>query len=158
MHTLCYCKSQQPFASCCEPYLQKKQIPLSALELMRSRYSAYYIGDVHYLEHTTYQHTWKEEELSFIQAWAENSFWQHLEILQSDETMVEFKAYYIYEGRQHLHHEKSTFCQEDEEWKYVEGEIYEDKVAFSRNEKCICGSDDKYKRCCAKRLGTIAKN
>ncbi|HFD14610.1 MAG TPA: hypothetical protein ENJ34_04815, partial [Epsilonproteobacteria bacterium] len=31
--------------------------------------------------------------------------------------------------------------------------IYEDKVEFLRNEKCICGSGDKYKRCCFKRLG-----
>ena len=29
-------------------------------------------------------------------------------------------------------------------WKYVDGEIYGDRVEFERNSKCICGSGLKY--------------
>jgi len=148
----CYCKSGLLFADCCEPILRVEKIAKTPLELMRSRYSAYCLGDVNYLQATTYNHTWSDEELKFIQDWADNSFWQHLEIVSSEEDIVEFKAYYIYQQKQHLHHEKSTFIKVKDIWKYVDGEIYEDKISFLRNEVCICGSGKKYKRCCFKKI------
>jgi len=150
MQQHCYCKSNKPFSQCCEPFLRVLEVPKSALELMRSRYSAYCLGDVNYLQATTHDHTWTDEELKFIQDWADNSFWQHLEIVDASEELVEFKAYYIFDGKQHMHHEKSTFIKINDMWKYVDGEIYEDKVEFLRNSPCICGSGDKYKRCCLK--------
>ncbi len=149
----CYCKSGLSFSECCEPVLRVEQVPSTALSLMRSRYSAYCLGDVNYLQATTHDHTWTDEELKFIQDWADNSFWQHLEIVDFTEDMVEFKAYYIFENRQHLHHEKSVFKKVNDMWKYVDGEIFEDKVEFLRNRQCICGSGLKYKRCCFKKIG-----
>jgi len=148
----CYCKSGLNFGECCEKYLRVLEVPKTALALMRSRYSAYCIGDVNYLQATTHNHTWSDEELKTIQDWSDNSFWQHLEIVNYDEKSVEFKAYYIYEKKQHLHHEKSSFLKVNDMIKYVDGEIYEDKVNFLRNEKCICGSGNKYKRCCFKKI------
>ena len=148
----CYCKSGLSFIECCEPLLRVEKVAKTPLDLMRSRYSSYCLGDVNYLKATTHDHTWSDEELKFIQDWADNSIWQHLEIVSSIGDMVEFKAYYIFEGKQHLHHEKSTFLKVKDMWKYVDGVIYEDSVSFLRNEKCICGSGEKYKRCCFKRL------
>jgi len=148
----CYCKSGKIFSECCEPILKVLEIPQTALALMRSRYSAYCLGDVNYLQATTHDVTWTDEELKFIQDWADNSEWQHLEIVNFSEDVVEFKAYYIFEGKQHLHHEKSSFKKVNDMWKYIDGDIYEDKVTFLRNEKCICGSGTKYKRCCFKKL------
>ncbi len=148
----CYCKSGLNFAECCEPILRVEQVAQTALSLMRSRYSAYCLGDVNYLQATTHDHTWTDEELKFIQDWADNSFWQHLEIVDFSDDMVEFKAYYIFENVQHLHYERSTFLKVNDMWKYVDGEIYEDKVTLLRNETCICGSGKKYKRCCATRI------
>jgi len=152
MQQLCYCKSQKPFRECCEPILRVEKVAHTASELMRSRYSAYCLGDVNYLQATTHDHTWTDEELKFIQDWADNSTWQHLDIVDASEDMVEFKAYYIFEGKQHLHHEKSTFLKVNDMWKYVDGEIFEDKVNLLRNSACICGSGQKYKRCCATKL------
>lgn len=148
----CYCKSGLLFSQCCEPILRVLEVAPTAEALMRSRYSAYCLGDVNYLQATTHDHTWSDKELKFIQDWADNSFWQHLEVLDVSEAMVEFKAYYIFEGKQHMHHEKSTFIKINDIWKYVDGEIYEDKVSFLRNETCICGSGKKYKRCCFTKL------
>jgi len=148
----CYCKSGLNFTECCEPILRVQKVATTALSLMRSRYSAYCLGDVNYLQATTHDHTWSDEELKFIQDWADNSFWQHLEIVDFNDEMVEFKAYYIFDKKQHLHHEKSTFVKINDMYKYVDGEIYEDKVAFTKNEKCICGSGLKYKRCCFPKL------
>jgi len=119
---------------------------------MRSRYSAYCLGDVNYLQATIHDHTWSDEELKFIQDWADNSTWQHLEIVEYSEETVEFKAYYIFDGKQHMHHEKSAFLKVNDMWKYVDGDIYEDRVNILRNEVCICGSGKKYKRCCATKL------
>lgn len=150
----CYCKSQKKFSECCEPILRVDRVANSALELMRSRYSAYCLGDVNYLQATTHDHTWTDEELKFIQDWADNSFWQHLDVVYYDEEVVEFKAYYVFEGKQHMHHEKSAFKKVSDMWKYVDGEIYEDKVEFLRNVTCICGSGQKYKRCCFKKLSS----
>ncbi|SFZ98144.1 UPF0225 protein YchJ [hydrothermal vent metagenome] len=149
----CYCKSGLEFSKCCEPILRVDEVADSALKLMRSRYSAYCIGDVNYLQATTDNRTWSDEELKFIQNWADNSFWQHLEIVSYSEDIVEFKAYYIFEKKQHLHHEKSIFKKVNDMWKYVDGDIYEDKVEILRNSPCICGSGLKYKRCCFKKIG-----
>ena len=153
----CYCKSGLTFSHCCEPLLSVLEVAPSAEALMRSRYSAYCVGDVLYLQATTHDHSWSDEELKFIQDWADNSVWQHLEIIDSSEETVEFKAYYIFEGKQHVHHEKSTFLKVNDMWKYVDGVVFEDKVSFLRNDKCICGSGEKYKRCCFKKLTTSAK-
>jgi SEC-C motif-containing protein len=148
----CYCKSGKPFNLCCEPIIKAEVIPATPLELMRSRYSAYNVGDVYYLQATTHDHVWSDEELKFIQDWADNSTWQHLEIIEAVENIVEFKAYYIYAGKQHVHHERSNFAKINDMFKYVDGEVYEDKVAFSRNDLCICGSGKKYKRCCGMKV------
>jgi len=148
----CYCKSGLDFSKCCEPVLRGLEAPPTALALMRSRYSAYCLGDVSYLQTTTLDHIWSDEELKFIQDWADNSYWQHLEIVDYGEDVVEFKAYYIYKGIQHMHHERSVFLKVDDIWKYADGDIYEDKIGFLRNEQCICGSGRKYKRCCALKL------
>jgi len=148
----CYCKSGKAFLECCEPYLRVLDVPQTPEALMRSRYSAYCMGDVNYLQATTYDTMWTDEELKFIQDWADHSFWQHLDVLNVLENTVEFKAYYIFEKKQHMHHEKSTFLKVNDMWKYVDGEIYEDKVDFLRNNKCICGSGEKYKRCCFKKI------
>ena len=150
----CYCKSGKNFTLCCQPILRVDIVPNTALELMRSRYSAYCLGDVNYLQATTHDHTWSDEELKFIQDWADKSLWQHLEIVEYAEEMVEFKAYYIFEGKQHLHHERSSFKKVNDIYKYLDGEVYEDKVTFSKNEKCICGSKQKYKRCCFRHLSS----
>jgi len=149
----CYCKSGLSFSECCEPILRVEKVAPTALSLMRSRYTAYCLGDVNYLQATTYNHSWSDEELKFIQNWADNSFWQHLEIVDYSDDIVEFKAYYIFEKKQHLHHEKSMFKKVNDMWKYIDGEIYEDSVEFLRNSACICGSGLKYKRCCFKKLG-----
>jgi len=148
----CYCKSGLKFFECCEPILRVDKIATSALSLMRSRYSAYCLGDVNYLQVTTDDHTWTDEELKFIQDWADNSFWQHLEIVEHSEDMVEFKAYYVFEKKQHVHHERSVFKVVNDMWKYIDGEIFEDNITFLRNKQCICGSGLKYKRCCFKKI------
>jgi len=46
--------------------------------------------------------------------------------------------------------EKSSFIQEDQSWKYVDAiKLSIDEISIpNRNDKCICLSDKKYKKCC----------
>lgn len=115
---------------------------------MQSRYEAYARADIDYIIKTSCKEL-AQEDISFLSTWAKESHWQHLEIVNSSEDIVEFKAYYIFERKQFIHHEKSFFKKrEDGSWCYEDGEFFESKPNFGRNDTCICGSGKKYKKCC----------
>ena len=118
---------------------------------MRSRYTAYTLCNIDYINKTFTGNLTKQEKEE-IKEWSQNSTWQHLEIVNFTNNTVEFKAYYIYNNKQMLHHELSTFVKQDDIWLYDKGEIFNTKVNISKNAKCICGSGKKYKACCMKML------
>lgn len=122
---LCYCNSQKAFEDCCEPFIKGLKKAPTAETLMRSRYSAYATHQADYLVETTHvsQRTLHSKE--DILLWATSNQWQKLEVLKATETTVEFKAYYLdLNKNQQIHHEFSTFLQEDGVWYYVDGEYH----------------------------------
>jgi len=135
----------------CRAVIEGKIKAKNALELMQSRYYAYKNANIEYIQKTQLD-IWSKIEADEASRWAANSFWQHLEIISHSETEIEFKAYYIYTGKQELIHELSTFVKQGDNWLYKSGIIYETKADIARNSKCICGSGKKYKQCCLKRL------
>jgi SEC-C motif-containing protein len=123
--TNCYCGSNKPFINCCEPFLLDTQKAPTAEALMRSRYSAYAVQNVDYLISTTHPSTRKYHNKKDTLAFAIENHWMKLEIINSSETIVEFKAYYLDNNlKAQIHHEKSTFKKEDDSWYYVDGEFY----------------------------------
>src|SRR5687767_14362836 len=50
--TVCPCGSQRPYAECCAPYHRGEREPPNAEALMRSRYSAFAVGEADYLLRT----------------------------------------------------------------------------------------------------------
>ncbi|MEG2588042.1 MAG: YchJ family metal-binding protein, partial [Cetobacterium sp.] len=101
--------------------------------------------------------SWEETE-----EWSKNSEWLGLEIIniedgtENDEDgLVEFKATYMENGKEVVHHEKSLFVKKDGKWYYrqwlplQETIVKENKVG--RNDLCVCGSGKKYKKCCGKK-------
>lgn len=144
---LCYCKSEKNFDACCEPYLQGKTTPSTPLELMRSRYSAYVLGDGEYLVATTTSENRYENDIALIKEYAKSVVWLHLEIITSTPNTVEFKAYYRDKSGIVLQHEQSYFVQENGRWFYTRGDIFHTKI--ERNAPCPCQSGKKYKKCCA---------
>ncbi|MDA3907924.1 MAG: YchJ family metal-binding protein [Sulfurimonas sp.] len=110
-------------------------------ELMRSRYEAFVKEDWNYLQETSV-HQKKEEfnDISSIQ-------WLKLDVIDANENIVEFKAYYKEKGQVNVLHEKSNFVKVDGLWKYLDGELF--KSIIQRNELCPCGSGKKFKKCCA---------
>ncbi len=97
----------------------------TAEELMRSRYTAYAVGDVDYLWQTWHPRT-RPESLT-----ASGEQWTGLEILettaggQGDEVgEVEFRAHYHRNRRSGTLHERSHFAVRARRWFYVDGEMF----------------------------------
>lgn len=92
---------------------------------MRSRYSAYCTHNADYLVATTHISTRRFHKKEDILSWAIQNNWLKLDVIQSTENIVEFKAYYIDSSLQtHCHHEKSTFKKEGGQWYYVDGDFF----------------------------------
>lgn len=155
----CPCCSGVKFEECCGPIL-KTESATTALDLMRSRYSAYFFGDAEYLYNTNHPNTRETSALEEIKQWSAENNWTKLEIInvenggkKEEKGFVEFKAYFTDKNRRdQVHYEKSTFLKENGKWFYLDGIANPRKPIFnkriSRNDPCSCGSGKKYKKCC----------
>ncbi len=119
----CPCGSGQLLADCCAPYLAGTALPPTAKALMRSRYTAYALGDFAYL-----RATWHSSTRPTNLAFEPGLKWVSLEILATDgggpnenDGLVEFIARYKLKGRAFRLHERSRFVREDGAWRYVDG-------------------------------------
>jgi len=144
----CYCKSKKEFSECCETYLSGDKKASSALELMRSRYSAYVVGNGHYIVNTASKEARYEDDIALIEEYATSVRWLGLEIVKAEKNVVEFKAYYEDNNGLHVQHERSNFIFEDGIWLYKDGKLFNSKI--ERNTLCPCQSGKKYKKCCKK--------
>lgn len=108
------------YANCCGRFIDGGNIPQTAEQLMRSRYSAYVLCKEAYLKATWHASTRPAEELA-----QEGTKWLGLEVRKhvpaGDEATVEFVARYKIGGRAHRLHEVSRFVREDGNWFYVDG-------------------------------------
>ena len=123
----CPCGSGKKFANCCARFLIQQQRAKTAEQLMRSRFSAYYLGGFgDYLLATWHPAT--SRQLNAIDLSHKTCDWQRLEVMaksqQGDTAMVEFKAYFLNAtGEIESMHEKSNFCRVAGIWLYVGGEL-----------------------------------
>lgn len=95
----------------------------TAEALMRSRFSAFAVGDVDYLLRT-WDSTTRPRDLTLDPG----QRWQRLEIVDTDgggllhtEGTVEFRAHYRQGGRRGVLHERSRFRREGGQWVYLDG-------------------------------------
>lgn len=118
------------FAQCCGRYIDGGEAAPRALELMRSRYSAYVVSATDYLRATWAPHTCPTD-LDTDPAAADAPRWLGLQIkafaeTDADHATVEFVARYKVGGRAHRLHELSRFVRgEDGCWRYVDGDVSE---------------------------------
>jgi SEC-C motif-containing protein len=112
----CPCGSGSPYAACCAPLHRGVRQAATALELMRSRYAAYAVGDADYVFRTWHPRT-RPDRLDL----GDGSEWQRLEIDGYGEDWVEFTAHHSGGAL----HERSRFEQRAGRWLYVDGEIDE---------------------------------
>jgi len=144
----CICGLEKSYDECCGAIIDAKKIASSPEELMRSRYSAYVKTNAEYLIESSAKENRCDEDIKFIEEFANSVTWLKLDVLKAKNNQVEFKAYYRDGNDIKVLHENSTFIQEDGIWFYKDGELFNSKV--ERNESCPCGSGKKFKKCCAK--------
>jgi SEC-C motif-containing protein len=124
----CPCNPKNLYAACCKIAHNDIQAVTTAEQLMRSRYSAFALADVEYLQrshHSSLRPSRKEARE--LKRWTQSVEWIKLEILQSqegssnDETgAVEFKAFYLENGSVQVIHEHSKFCKDNGHWVYLD--------------------------------------
>lgn len=123
--TRCPCLSGLPYDECCGPLHHGERTAATAEALMRSRYSAFAVGDLAYLL-TTWHRSTRPRTVDLDAA----VVWRRLEVLRTDRGgpfdttgTVEFRASYSDpRGRGSLH-EVSRFVREDGAWTYVDGSV-----------------------------------
>lgn len=156
----CPCGSGRAYADCCEPYVTGAAPAPTAEALMRSRYSAYAVGNLDHLERTQLAGDW---DRASAETWSRNSQWLGLDVLATEaggpddqEGSVEFVARFAMQGVPQEHREAARFGRVDGKWMYVEGEVSggqpvrREAPKIGRNEPCPCGSGKKFKKCCGR--------
>lgn len=123
--TRCPCGSGDTYPACCERFHRGEITAPTAQALMRSRFSAFAMGQAGYLldtwDRSTHPGTLELDDRR----------WTRLEIVATvaggpfDVTgIVEFRAHYRAAGTAGVLHERSSFRRADGQWRYIGGEIH----------------------------------
>ena len=146
---VCPCGSKAPYAECCLPFIDGSKLAEEPQVLMRSRYTAFCVNAIKYL-----QDTWHPETLPEDLGNDEPNNWVSLEIIEFDhdeeEGEVEFKASLIYDDKLETLHERSLFLFEQGKWLYHSGEFLNDGGhvrKLKKGEPCPCDSGKSFKNC-----------
>ena len=122
----CPCGSNNSYADCCERAHKNLSQVATAEQLMRSRYSAFVLGNGKYLMDSHHSSTRPIKERKSIEAWAKSVCWIRLEILDKEkggindqQGTVTFNAYFLENGQVEVIHEKSDFVKENGLWMYM---------------------------------------
>ncbi len=119
---------------------------------MRSRYTAYCLGQVDYLM-ATHHPTRRTSDSRPLADTINRVTWLGLTVVAAHQGQpadktgeVEFVAVYREGDRTAQLHERSQFRQQRGRWFYLEGDLLP-PVQPKRNEPCWCGSGKKFKHC-----------
>jgi SEC-C motif domain protein len=151
----CPCGSNNSYDNCCGQFILHHQIPSSALQLMRSRYTAYTQGNISYIQTTMKGSAALNFNVKEAKDWSLKVIWLDLTILGTSQILdnqatIHFKARYIENNQLCFLKEKSIFEKFDSKWYYTSGTPTFSQKAISKNGLCPCGSNKKFKRCCYK--------
>ncbi|MGE2717781.1 YchJ family protein [Mycolicibacterium litorale] len=121
----CPCGTGESYGRCCKPLHEGQRQAETAQELMRSRYSAYAVGDLDYVWRTWHPRT----RPSSLTPDTETQ-WVGLEVVDTvaggrddDTGEVEFLAHYRAGRRSGTLHERSRFAVRARRWFYLDGEV-----------------------------------
>lgn len=168
------------YQNCCQPYhdaFYNDEVDKvngikaeTAERLMRTRYSAFVLVKPEYIVKTTLPAQQALFDVQSIESWAKETDWAGLEIVEHTPKLgkrhaqVEFKAYFNVAGNaennlektRQAHHELSAFVKiknktaKSERWYFLDPTV---AMTISQKQPCICGSGEKFKRCCGSYLG-----
>lgn len=147
----CPCGTGKIYTACCGLFISSLTKPATPEELMRSRYTAYTQVNIDYILRTMKSPASDNFDAQDTREWAKKIIWTGLDVVKTshDELkgIVEFFAYYLLDGKKHILHEISDFIFDNGSWFYISGTQPQEKIG--RNDKCPCGSQKKYKKCCS---------
>lgn len=166
----CYCGRPTLYQQCCAPLHQGLQQATTPEQLMRSRFSAYFLKLVPYIANTYHHSKQSDDALQEISAFAEGAIFLSLQVIATagsegfsgiaaqpatytDRTnvttgYVHFIARFLIKDQLHLLEEQSRFVQEQQVWSYLDGVLLPHAVVkIGRNDSCPCGSGKKFKVC-----------
>ncbi len=119
----CPCESGLLYKRCCSELHSGRVLAQTALQLMRSRYSAFALGNAEYLVKS-----WHPDTRPASLTIDETQRWIGLKIktvshggAKEDEGSVEFVARYKVQGKAHRLQENSRFRRLDGQWYYFDG-------------------------------------
>ncbi len=131
-NNMCPCGSLKKYKKCCKPFHDRITFPTTALELMKSRYSAFSVCNPEYIIFTTHEENpdftsnieqWKKSIVSF----SRNTKFEKLEILDfvdtEEESFVTFKVTLFQDNEDISFTERSRFLKVNNIWQYVDGEF-----------------------------------
>jgi len=116
----CPCGSGKKYKKCCQIF-HKGSYPKDVLTLMKSRYSAFAVGDVKYIIKTATN----QNDYDDLKSFSDSCEFKKLEILEYSDDTVTFKATIFCDKVDNSFTEKSKFIKVDGFWKYDSGEIFE---------------------------------
>lgn len=128
----CPCSSGKPYRDCCRPLHQKARSADSAVELMRSRYSAFALGEIEYLVETLHpQHadlkSSPDELRASLRSTCRGFRFTGLTVEEAldegaDRAHVTFLARLFEKGADRSFRERSAFERTADGWRYLSGE------------------------------------
>ena len=122
----CPCGSAKPLDLCCRRFISGGAVPETPEELMRSRYTAYALGDEQYLKKTWYPGSMPPGGITLDRRAVK---WVRLDVIRHEEDgpdgVVEFVAHCKVNGRAQKLHETSRFLKEGGRWYYLDGTFSE---------------------------------
>ncbi|WP_166983741.1 YchJ family protein [Paramicrobacterium fandaimingii] len=120
----CPCGSGDIFSGCCGPALSGGKPAPTAVQLMRSRFTAFVLGNTEHL-----LRTWHSTTRPSTLTLDAGIVWTRLDIFEvraggpfDEEGTVHFVAQYRSADGRGRQEEKSTFVRENGSWYYVDGE------------------------------------
>lgn len=154
------------YQQCCAPLHSGVATADTPEALMRSRYSAYALGLYDYIVATYVTAERVKLTVNDIATSSAQTTWIGLQVLNSKILPqsvndagqiygeVEFKVFYSEAKSLYCLHERSTFIQEDTQWRYQNGVFLAQNgaIKLNRNDPCCCGSSKKFKQCCLLKL------
>lgn len=127
---LCPCQTGKAYTACCGRYVETTVPAPTAEALMRSRYTAYTLVKIPYIERTQLPPVANHFDPIASAEWARSAQWLGLRVKRawSDPNntalaYVEFIASFITSGKKQQIYEISEFIQLEQHWYYLSGVV-----------------------------------
>ncbi|SEA41009.1 YchJ family protein [Alkalimonas amylolytica] len=151
----CYCGSGLSYSHCCQPYHSGLRQAETCEQLMRSRYSAFCLKELPYLQLSCVAELQVEQSPEQMRDFVSQVHFVRLQLLplphvvfSNDEGYVHFQVWYLLGNQLHSFSELSHFVRQQDRWLYSSGDVREHAAQkVGRNDPCPCGSGRKFKAC-----------